>query len=101
MAETQFEPQIGTKGRLFKLRENGTNGFRAETQSQPQTILKSILKSIFDQNATTTQNGLWCQFFERERKHPETPNPKRVELDNDNAQYNEMYNEQRTKNTDP
>ena len=25
----------------FKLRENGTNGFGAETQPQPQTILKS------------------------------------------------------------
>ena len=30
----------------FKLRENGTNGFGAETQPQPQTILKSKRKTV-------------------------------------------------------
>jgi len=49
----------------FKLRENGTNGFGAETQPQPQTILKS-------KRNRKTQNGLWRQFFERKRKHRES-----------------------------
>ena len=94
--ETQFEPQIGTEGttHLNCARMGRTVLVLKRHHNHKQLISKSILKSIFDQNATKTQNGLWCQFFERERKHPKTPNPfntmKRVEPDNDNAQYNEI-----------
>ena len=67
--EKQFEPQIGTeRDGSFKLRENGTNGFGAETQPQPQINFK-----------IKTQPKIAKRFvvsvLSRERKHPETPNP--------------------------
>ena len=52
----------------FKLRENGTKGFGAETQPQPQINFKI---------KTQPKNAkrFVVSVLSRERKHPETPNP--------------------------
>ena len=71
----------------FKLRENGTNGFGAETQSQPQINFKI-------KTQPKPQNGLWCQFFLENVNIPKhqtrSITMKTVELDNDNVKHNEI-----------
>ena len=52
----------------FKLRENGTNGFGAETQPQPQINFKIKTQP---KNAKRFVVSVLLS----ERKHPETPNP--------------------------
>ena len=64
----QWKRVSGGRDVSFKLRENGTNGFGAETQPQPQINFKI---------KTQPKNAkrFVVSVLSRERKHPETPNP--------------------------